>query len=153
MCWEGTNVVLTGRKMMGETKPFDSLPGTIRGDYCIEIGRNIIHGSDSVESAKKERPSLSTPSLVPSVETTVLKLEEISSNFNTVVSTDGTREGVERLGLSHHLASSKDNIGTLPAHGNNRGASHVLDQTTEERFVGKVSIVLLQMSFSTLHHL
>jgi len=54
MCWEGTNVVLTGRKMMGETKPFDSLPGTIRGDYCIEIGRNIIHGSDSVESAKKE---------------------------------------------------------------------------------------------------
>ena len=41
MCWEGTNVVLTGRKMMGETKPFDSLPGTIRGDYCIEIGRLV----------------------------------------------------------------------------------------------------------------
>jgi len=80
-------------------------------------------------------------------------MDDISSNFDTVVSTDGTREGVERLGLSHHLASSKDNIGTLPAHGNNRGASHVLDQTTEERFVGKVSIVLLQMSFSTLHHL
>merc|ERR1712136_618846 len=54
MCWEGSNVVLTARKMMGETKPFDSQPGTIRGDYCIEVGRNIIHGSDSVESAKKE---------------------------------------------------------------------------------------------------
>merc|ERR1711887_289885 len=54
MCWEGTNVVKTARKMMGETKPFDSLPGTIRGDYCIDIGRNIIHGSDSVESANKE---------------------------------------------------------------------------------------------------
>merc|ERR1711970_916199 len=54
MCWEGNNVVLTARKMMGETKPFDSAPGSIRGDYCIEVGRNIIHGSDAVESAKKE---------------------------------------------------------------------------------------------------
>merc|ERR1711970_497044 len=54
MRWEGTNVVKTARKMMGETKPFDSNPGTIRGDLCIEIGRNIIHGSDSVESANKE---------------------------------------------------------------------------------------------------
>ena len=40
--------------MMGETKPFDSKPGSIRGDYCIEVGRNIIHGSDSIESANKE---------------------------------------------------------------------------------------------------
>lgn len=54
MCWEGTNVVRTARNMMGETKPFDSKPGTIRGDYCIEVGRNIIHGSDAVESAQKE---------------------------------------------------------------------------------------------------
>jgi nucleoside-diphosphate kinase len=40
--------------MLGETNPAQSLPGTIRGDYCIEVGRNIIHGSDSVESAQKE---------------------------------------------------------------------------------------------------
>lgn len=40
--------------MLGETDPANSLPGTIRGDFCIQIGRNIIHGSDSVESAKKE---------------------------------------------------------------------------------------------------
>merc|ERR1712000_708462 len=53
MAWEGTNVVKTARIMMGGTKPFDSKPGTIRGDYCIEVGRNIIHGSDSVESAEK----------------------------------------------------------------------------------------------------
>lgn len=52
--WEGKNVVKTGRVMLGETNPADSKPGTIRGDYCIEVGRNIIHGSDSVESAKKE---------------------------------------------------------------------------------------------------
>ena len=54
MVWEGDNAVLTGRKMLGATKPFDSAPGTIRGDFCIDVGRNIIHGSDSVESANKE---------------------------------------------------------------------------------------------------
>jgi len=54
MVWEGLNVVKTGRQMLGETDPAKSLPGTIRGDYCIQVGRNIIHGSDSVESAKHE---------------------------------------------------------------------------------------------------
>ena len=52
--WQGTNAVKVGRKIVGETDPFDSLPGTIRGDFCIEKGRNIIHASDSVESAEKE---------------------------------------------------------------------------------------------------
>ena len=54
MVWEGLNVVKTGRLMLGETNPKDSLPGTIRGDFCIDVGRNICHGSDSVESAKRE---------------------------------------------------------------------------------------------------
>ena len=54
MVWEGDNAVLTGRKMLGATKPSDSAPGTIRGDFCIDVGRNVIHGSDSVESANKE---------------------------------------------------------------------------------------------------
>ena len=54
MVWEGKGAVKTDRKMLGETNPVDSLPGTIRGDYCINIGRNICHGSDSVETAKKE---------------------------------------------------------------------------------------------------
>ncbi|XP_016979822.1 nucleoside diphosphate kinase [Drosophila rhopaloa] len=54
MVWEGLNVVKTGRQMLGATNPADSLPGTIRGDFCIQVGRNIIHGSDAVESAEKE---------------------------------------------------------------------------------------------------
>ncbi|KAK0178031.1 hypothetical protein PV328_002016 [Microctonus aethiopoides] len=54
MVWEGLNAVKTGRVMLGETNPKDSAPGTIRGDYCIQVGRNIIHGSDAVESAEKE---------------------------------------------------------------------------------------------------
>jgi nucleoside-diphosphate kinase len=54
MVWEGANVVLEGRKMLGATMPSESAMGTIRGDFCIEVGRNICHGSDSVESANKE---------------------------------------------------------------------------------------------------
>lgn len=54
MVWEGHNVVATGRKMLGATRPDDSAPGTIRGDFAIDVGRNVIHGSDSVESANKE---------------------------------------------------------------------------------------------------
>eukprot|EP00056_Hartaetosiga_gracilis_P001487 m.45288 g.45288 ORF g.45288 m.45288 type:complete len:152 (+) comp10662_c0_seq1:2857-3312(+) len=54
MVWEGTDAVYFGRKLLGETRPYDSLPGTIRGDFCVEVGRNICHGSDSVESANKE---------------------------------------------------------------------------------------------------
>ncbi|KAL4648093.1 nucleoside diphosphate kinase A-like isoform X1 [Arapaima gigas] len=54
MVWEGLNVVKTGRVMLGETNPADSKPGTIRGDFCVQVGRNIIHGSDSVESANTE---------------------------------------------------------------------------------------------------
>ena len=54
MVWEGTGAVKTGRVMLGATKPADSLCGTIRGDFCIDVGRNICHGSDSVENAEKE---------------------------------------------------------------------------------------------------
>ena len=54
MVWEGTNAVKMGRQMLGATNPQDSLPGTIRGDFCIEVGRNICHGSASVENAEKE---------------------------------------------------------------------------------------------------
>lgn len=54
MAWEGDNVVATARTMMGATNPKDSAPGTIRGDFAVDMGRNVIHGSDSVESAKRE---------------------------------------------------------------------------------------------------
>ncbi|CAD5117949.1 DgyrCDS6690 [Dimorphilus gyrociliatus] len=54
MVWEGKDVVKQGRSMLGETNPLASLPGSIRGDYSIDIGRNVCHGSDSTESAKHE---------------------------------------------------------------------------------------------------
>ncbi|KAL4686329.1 hypothetical protein H8957_005222 [Semnopithecus entellus] len=43
-----------GRALIGATNPADAAPGTIRGDFCIEVGKNLIHGSDSVESARRE---------------------------------------------------------------------------------------------------
>ncbi|KAJ8583045.1 nucleoside diphosphate kinase [Rhizopogon salebrosus TDB-379] len=54
MVWEGLDAVKTGRVMLGATNPLQSGPGTIRGDYALAVGRNICHGSDSVESAEKE---------------------------------------------------------------------------------------------------
>lgn len=54
MVWEGQSVVKLGRMMLGETNPADSKPGTIRGDLCIQIGRNLIHASDAVETANRE---------------------------------------------------------------------------------------------------
>ncbi|KAL5724025.1 nucleoside-diphosphate kinase [Ranunculus cassubicifolius] len=54
MVWEGKGVVTTGRKIIGATNPSESAPGTIRGDFAVEIGRNVIHGSDSVENGRKE---------------------------------------------------------------------------------------------------
>ncbi|MBP1761271.1 MAG: Nucleoside-diphosphate kinase [Firmicutes bacterium] len=54
MVLEGENVVPLVRSMMGATNPADASPGTIRGDYAMSINKNIIHGSDSPESAKRE---------------------------------------------------------------------------------------------------
>ncbi|KAL5350483.1 nucleoside diphosphate kinase Ndk1 [Pseudogymnoascus australis] len=54
MVWEGRDAVKTGRTLLGATNPLASAPGTIRGDYAIDVGRNVCHGSDSVENAKKE---------------------------------------------------------------------------------------------------
>ena len=54
MVLEGPAAVATVRTMMGTTNPLDSAPGTIRGDYALELGENVVHGSDSVNSAERE---------------------------------------------------------------------------------------------------
>ncbi len=54
MVWEGENVVELTRKLIGKTNPKEAEPGTIRGDYCMYVSKNIIHGSDSNESAERE---------------------------------------------------------------------------------------------------
>jgi nucleoside-diphosphate kinase len=51
---EGPNAVAATRRMMGVTNPVEATPGSLRGDYALEIGQNLVHGSDSPESAKRE---------------------------------------------------------------------------------------------------
>jgi nucleoside-diphosphate kinase len=54
MVWEGDGVVAAARKMIGATNPLTAEPGTIRGDFGVSIGRNLIHGSDAIETAQRE---------------------------------------------------------------------------------------------------
>ena len=54
MVFEGKDVVLGGRRLLGATRPSDSSTGTLRGDFAVDVGRNITHGSDSRESAERE---------------------------------------------------------------------------------------------------
>jgi nucleoside-diphosphate kinase len=54
MVWEADNAISLVRQTMGATDPVSSAPGTVRGDLGINIGRNIVHGSDSPESARRE---------------------------------------------------------------------------------------------------
>ena len=51
---EGENAVHIVRLLNGATNPKDAMPGTIRGDYCLDTTQNLVHGSDSLESAKRE---------------------------------------------------------------------------------------------------
>ncbi len=58
---EGTNAITAVRTTMGATNPAAAGPGTIRGDYALELGRNMVHGSDSPESAEREIGLFFTP--------------------------------------------------------------------------------------------
>ncbi len=54
MVWEGEGVIASARKIIGATNPLNSEPGTIRGDFGVNVGRNLIHGSDAPETAQQE---------------------------------------------------------------------------------------------------
>ncbi len=54
MVLEGSNAVAAARATIGATKSYEAAPGSIRGDFALEVGRNLVHGSDSVENGQKE---------------------------------------------------------------------------------------------------
>ncbi len=54
MVVEGKEAVKVVRSLVGKTNPIEASPGTIRGDYAMDVGRNVIHASDSIESANRE---------------------------------------------------------------------------------------------------
>ncbi len=61
MAWEGENVVSAARNLIGATNPTTADPGSIRGDFGVSIGRNLIHGSDAIETAQTEIALWFTP--------------------------------------------------------------------------------------------
>lgn len=61
MVWEGEGVVASARVLIGSTNPLTAPPGTIRGDLGVSIGRNLIHGSDAIETAQQEISLWFTP--------------------------------------------------------------------------------------------
>jgi nucleoside-diphosphate kinase len=54
MVLEGYEAVVAARQVIGATNPLDAAPGSIRGDFALEVGQNMVHGSDSNESAARE---------------------------------------------------------------------------------------------------
>jgi nucleoside-diphosphate kinase len=54
MVWDGPNAVAVVRSLIGATNPLNAAPGTIRGDYALQVTPNAVHGADSVENAKRE---------------------------------------------------------------------------------------------------
>lgn len=71
MVWEGDGVVASARNLIGATNPLTSPPGTIRGDFGVSIGRNLIHGSDAIETAQHEIALWFTPEELVSWEPTI----------------------------------------------------------------------------------
>lgn len=61
MVWEGKDAIAAARSTIGATKPVEATPGSIRGDFGMEIGRNLVHGSDSAENGVKEANLFFTP--------------------------------------------------------------------------------------------
>src|ERR671928_1278254 len=54
MVLEGQDAIRAARQVIGATNPLEAAPGSIRGDFAIEVGQNMVHGSDSAESAERE---------------------------------------------------------------------------------------------------
>ena len=54
MVWQGKGAIASSRQIIGATNPLSAAPGTIRGDYGVDVGRNLIHGSDAPETAQSE---------------------------------------------------------------------------------------------------
>lgn len=69
--FEGPKAVETVRNTMGATNPVQAAMGTIRGDFGLEIGRNLVHGSDSVENARQEIALFFSPGEILSYERAV----------------------------------------------------------------------------------
>ncbi|GLX68976.1 nucleoside-diphosphate kinase [Paenibacillus glycanilyticus] len=71
MVWQGDNVIALTRAMIGKTDAVDAMPGTIRSDFAVHTNLNLIHGSDSPESAAREIANFFAPEQLVEYEHTV----------------------------------------------------------------------------------
>lgn len=71
MIWEGREAVTVVRSVMGSTDPLKAMPGTIRGDLALDLGMNLIHGSDSPARAETEMALFFSPSELYDYERTI----------------------------------------------------------------------------------
>lgn len=83
----------------------------------------------------------------------VRAVDDVSSDVDGEVSSDCTRGGVEWLGGSEHLSSGEDDVGAFPDHLDDWAHSHVGQKSREERLLGEISVVLLELVLSRLGHL
>jgi nucleoside-diphosphate kinase len=73
MVWQGDQVIALSRALIGKTNTLDAIPGTIRGDYAVHTGMNIIHGSDSPASAEREIANFFKPQEIVSYSLSIQK--------------------------------------------------------------------------------
>jgi len=66
MVWEGPNAVNVVRTLVGATNPLNAAPGTVRGDFALQVTPNAIHGADSVDNANREMSIFFSPSEITS---------------------------------------------------------------------------------------
>lgn len=71
MVWEGRDAVALSRVLIGATKPLDSTPGSVRGDYALFTGQNLVHGSDGVDTARAEIENFFSPEELVGYELTL----------------------------------------------------------------------------------
>ena len=72
MVWQGEGAIASARTLIGATNPLSAAPGTIRGDFGVSIGRNLIHGSDASETAQREIGLWFTPEELVDWEPTLI---------------------------------------------------------------------------------
>jgi nucleoside-diphosphate kinase len=73
MVWQGDQIIALSRALIGKTNILDAAPGSIRGDFALHTNKNLIHGSDSPESAEREITNIFKPDEIFSYDKTIAK--------------------------------------------------------------------------------
>ncbi|MFD0717394.1 nucleoside-diphosphate kinase [Paenibacillus sp. GCM10027626] len=84
MVWKGDHAIANARSLIGKTNPAEAPPGTIRGDFAMDVSANIVHGSDSPESAAREIALFFGSELMPSIVQPPFRQERLATEIQTL---------------------------------------------------------------------